>query len=341
MGWKTTAKAAIESSYGTSKAGSASWTWLEFVSEGIESNRNPILSRALTQIQETRKVAPGIFEDAGALELELGPENACNLLYCAFGALSTTTLGSYTPNLYKHAFTLGDTLPSFELKMDTRISASSDQVIRHLCGITADTIGFTGAMDNFLMLSLGVRAQKEGPVDEAIGSPSFSTAMPFIPIDGSITIGGEAWTYADNFHLAISRNPHYRPRWGSQFIEGAAPGRAVVELSWNLYAESEQEILRFLGDYDDSMATRQAPEDVLESADIHINAENGEEAGTDQPFTFLLDLPRVIWTRAGPFIEGDGVIRQPMTGIAIYNSGDAFGVKCEIVNTLANASIIA
>jgi hypothetical protein len=108
-----------------------------------------------------------------------------------------------------------------------------------------------------------------------------------------------------------------------------------------LYFETVAECNRFLGDYAHTMATRNTPADTLESADIHINAENGEDAGTAQPFTFLLDLPRVYWRTSGPYIEGEDAVRQPMVGIAMHNTADGWPIKCEIVNTVEAADVIA
>jgi len=196
-------------------------------------------------------------------------------------------------------------------------------------------------MENFLMFEPSIRAKKEGPVDAAIGTYSGSTAMPFIPIDGSMTIDGSAFADADAFEISVSRGPTYKPQWGSQFIAGAGPGASAVSLSWDLWFDSVTELNRFFGDHDHALATRLDPQDVLQTAAIVINCQNAESAGNSaQPFQLQLSLPRIIWTRSGPYITGKEAIRQPLQGTALYDSTAGFDFAAILQNSQANATVI-
>lgn len=341
MGWAASAKAALETSYGTSKAGSAAWVWLDLVSEGIEEDRQAILSAALTGLQGARKAAPGVFMASGPLPMELGPENCSQILYAAFGSVSSAEWGSYTPDMYDHTFTLGKLSPSFEMIMDLVQDADADThtILRHLSGITVQSFRFTGSMENFVMFEPTIRAQKSGPYEGDIGTVSPASQMPFVPIDGSITIGGSAFTDSDNWEIATTRNPAEVPRWGSQFLRGVAPGAAVTTLTWDLYFDTVAELARFFGDYDNALTTRLEPQDVLETANIVVTAKNTEASTNGDDYQVQFKLPKVVWQKSGSYIKGKDIIRQPMQGVALYDSSATYDFAVVLRNTQTNATI--
>jgi hypothetical protein len=335
QGYKSTMKMALEQSFGVAK-GSPTYNWLHLREEGIADDRNSLISSALTGVSATRAAGPGVFKAEGALNIEVGPEGMSQLFYAVMGYVySTESLPSSTPKAYIHQYTFADVVPSFEIYHDLTLASGGNTVVRHLTGCTADSMTFTGSMADFITASVNVRAAKDGVKAMAMGASAYSGLTGFVPTIGSMSIDTVDFTDADNFNLTISRNSAYRPKWGSQFIMGAAPGRPVVELSWDLFFSTETELKRFFGNKDAVLSAELNPLDALQSANVVILSKNGGKVGTTPSYDYQLKfiMPKLVYQRMGAFVKGEDAIRQPMTGYALYDTGISSSLMIELVNS--------
>lgn len=221
-----------ESSFGTAVSATH---LIDIASHSINPTHNVIYVDTAGQ-RLVRQRVPGFFGVAGDIEFFPEPHYMGIILKGIFGNVSTEDLGS---GLYKHTFTIGNSMPSFTLEVGYDLNSKCRQIVG--CGFRSLRLEATAR--ELLSATLSVVGKTEtGEVDPTTGL-SFSDEEPFVFYEGTLKLDGSEFGHAQAVRLTFTNDfPDDVAAIGSRFLQGLYPQRFEIEgelevhvTDWSLY----------------------------------------------------------------------------------------------------------
>ena len=287
--------------------------------------------------RDAKTWSAGRFNAEGSFDFVARPDNIGQMLAYFLGADSSTTIASPTgcSSVKTHTITGADSLPIWTLGVG--VDNPANIIERTYDTVKTDTITLSHDSEGRLMVNVGVKGRKIR-IDKAMETPSFSSLNAFVFHMAQIKIAGSSNGDVENVTINGTNNLQFKPTANSRFPGEWKEGLRVIEGTFDISFENDNEYNRFLGN-----STATDPENTLTAVDLEIVWTSYTEAescgGGSAVYALSLDMPTSVYLTTNANINSRDRVIQNVSFRAAYNSTNASALTAKLDNVDAAAYV--
>lgn len=299
---------------------------LDFISETLRGQGEPIRRRCINRTRSVKGAVMGGYSAEGDINLEVTPNMVSTLFYAALTSLAT--VGTTDP--YTHTFK-----PSTSLKPVTVHIQRGNQVFVYPAQFV-NRITFRGVIDAILEATFGMQGralERVWDVEKSDAAIAASTEDPFVFWGATVALHSGATADTNNHDLTINTGLTRHKGLGSgRGHDRAHPGDSLVEGSFDLVFDTIEEHRRWMG-----AAASSYPIDVANTLQtLALQLKYTQSANR----VLTIDVPKAYYKTSGPAVTGrEGIVLQRVDWSSLYNTADLSDVVLTLKNGEANAAI--
>jgi len=301
---------------------------LDFISENLRGQGEPIRRRCINRRRTVKGAVMGAYRAEGDINLEATPDKITKLLYAALTGL--TTSGSADP--YTHVFKTGDTLRS----LTAQVKRNAQYFVYP--GLHVQRLTFRAVIDAIMEMTVGLAGKGKEKIYNAEQSDvgiAASSDDPFVFHQAVLSLHGATNDDTNNWEISVDTGLTTPKGIGAGRAPNRAhPGDSVVTGSFDQVFESIEAHRRWMG-----AATSGYPIEVGNNVQTFAAQLKYTAAASRE---LILDLPKVYYTASEPAVQGrDGVIMQRCQFSTLYDNAEGTDIKITIKNAETNGVIVA